>query len=50
MKEKRFEAVTIQWTVLRELKVIREETLSRASNLLHEGCKRAEIRGDYSER
>jgi hypothetical protein len=41
MKGARFEAVpSIQHTVTRELKAIREETFSRAFDSLYERCKR----------
>jgi hypothetical protein len=51
MKGTRFEAVSsIQPTVTRELKAIREEAFSWAFDSLHELCKRcAEAGGDYIE-
>jgi hypothetical protein len=51
MKWTRFEAVSsIQQTVTRELKVMREEAVSRTLDLLYERCKRcAEADGDYIE-
>jgi hypothetical protein len=51
MKGTRFEAVSsIQQTVMRELKAIREEAFSRAFDSLYEGCKLyAEAGGDYIE-
>jgi hypothetical protein len=49
MKGTRFEAVSsIQQTVMREVKAIREEAFSWAFNSLYEQCKhRAEAGGDY---
>jgi hypothetical protein len=51
MKGTRFEAVSsIQQTVTRELKAIREEAFSWAFDLLYERCKRCtEAGGDYVE-
>jgi hypothetical protein len=51
MKGTRFEAVSsIQQTVTRELKAMRDEAFSRASDSLYERCKRcAEAGGDYIE-
>jgi hypothetical protein len=51
MKEAGFEAVSsIQRTVTRELKAIREEAISRALDSLYERCKLcAEGGGDYIE-
>jgi histone-lysine N-methyltransferase SETMAR len=51
MKGTRFEAASsIQQTVTRELKAIREGAFSRAFDSLYERCKRcAEAGGDYIE-
>jgi hypothetical protein len=51
MKGTRFEAVSsVQQTVTRELKAIREEAFSRALDSLYERCKLcAEAGGDYTE-
>jgi hypothetical protein len=51
MKGMRFEAVSsIQQTVMRELKAIREEVFSQALDSLYVQCKRStESGGDYSE-
>jgi hypothetical protein len=51
MKGTRFDAVlSIQQTLMRELKAIREEAFSRAFDSFYEGCKRcAEAGGDYIE-
>jgi hypothetical protein len=50
-KGTRFEAVSsIQQSVMRKLKAIREEAFSREFNLLYERCKRyAEVDRDYIE-
>jgi predicted CopG family antitoxin len=43
MKRTRFKAVSsIQQTVMRELKAIKEEAFSQAIDLLYERCKRVE--------
>jgi hypothetical protein len=51
MKGARFEAVpSIQQTVTRELKAVREEAFSRTFDSLYERCKRCgEAGGDYTE-
>jgi hypothetical protein len=51
MKETRFEAISsIQQTVTKEMKAMREEAFSREFDPLYERCKRGtETGGDYVE-